>query len=89
MLNPSFDNHATIKSLIKTGMKEDQAEIIVKAIATNNNAALNNLVTKDYLDVRLGKLEVKISELESKLLYWFIGTTLTLAGLMIALRMLA
>ncbi len=62
MTNLSFDTHSQVKRLVQKGMKEDLAEEIVDISLQNNQLDMSNLVTKDYLDVRLANLEVKIEK---------------------------
>ena len=58
---PAFDTHAFVKSLTEVGMPEDQAEIL----AQGQSDLYERLVTKEYLEQKLGTLELTLrNELE-------------------------
>ena len=58
---PAFDTHAFVKSLTEVGMPEDQAEILAKG----QSDLYERLVTKEYLEQKLGTLELTLrNELE-------------------------
>ena len=58
---PAFDTYAFVKRLTRAGMPEDQAEVLA-----NGQADLyERLVTKEYLEQKLGALELTLrNELE-------------------------
>ena len=57
----AFDTHAFVKSLTEVGMPEDQAEILAKG----QSDLYERLVTKEYLEQKLGTLELTLrNELE-------------------------
>ena len=58
---PAFDTHAFVKNLTGAGMPEDQAEILAKG----QSDLYERLVTKEYLEQKLGTLELTLrNELE-------------------------
>jgi len=86
----NFDTHAIVKRFVKSGLKEPQAEEIVKAITESREFDLANLATKsDIAAVRseIKDLKIAMHEIKGDLLKWMIGLQLTtifgLAGVMI------
>ena len=53
----SFDTHAYIKKLKAVGFTEEQAEVQAETLAELIN---EQLVTKQYLDMRLTELELRL-----------------------------
>ena len=58
---PAFDTHTFVKNLTGAGMPEDQAEILAKG----QSDLYERLVTQEYLEQKLGTLELTLrNELE-------------------------
>lgn len=77
----TFDTHRFIKRLVEAGMPEKTAEALTDE---QINLLNGNLATKLQLADTEARLEVKITEIESRLLRWIIGlmiaqTTLTVS----------
>jgi hypothetical protein len=54
-----IDNHSKIKRLVKLGMNEELAEEIVNICY---EIMSEKVITKEYLDGRLSKIEAKIQD---------------------------
>ena len=54
----TFDTHAYIKKLKAVGVSEEQAEVQAETLAELIN---EQLVTKQYLDMRLKELEARLT----------------------------
>ena len=72
----AIDTHASIKDLEKAGLPDKQAEAIVKLMSQQSEG----LLTKDYLDVKIGGVKGSIAELKVTLL----ATMIALTGIIIA-----
>jgi len=76
-----FDTHSIVKRFVKSGIKESQAEEIVKAIAESREFDISHLATKADLHQEIGNLR-------ADMLKWGIGMVITtifgMAGVMIA-----
>ena len=46
-----FDTHAAIKALIQTGVKEDQAEALVKIVNDSKDMGFNSLASKEQVSL--------------------------------------
>ena len=57
MATITFDTHAYIKRLKAVGVSEEQAEVQAETLAELIN---NQLVTKQYMDMRLTELELRL-----------------------------
>lgn len=70
MMYHTLDTHEIIKSFISTGIKENQAEAIMKAISGTRETDLSNLATKrDLADVKVEIADVRgeISEVRGEI----------------------
>ena len=72
----AIDTHASIKDLEQSGLPNKQAEAIVKLMSQQSE----ELLTKDYLDAKLGGVNGSIGELKVTLL----ATMIALTGIIIA-----
>lgn len=81
----TFDTHEIIKSFVVQGIKEEQAEVIVKAINGSRTNDLSNLVTKGEFSAGLsnlkGELKKDIADLRFEfasfkidLIKWVVGS---------------
>ncbi len=62
-----FDTHELVKSFIKSGIKEAQAEVIIRAIFSSRDADMNHLASKaDIAEVRTEIAETR-SELKGEI----------------------
>ena len=69
-----FDTHAFVKKLTAVGFKEEQAE----AIASTQAELINEqLVTRQYLDLRL-------AETKAEIVKWCVGSVFASVGLFAA-----
>ena len=59
----AIDTHASIKDLEKAGLPNKQAEAIVRLMSQQSE----ELLTKDYLDAKLGGLKGSIAELKGSI----------------------
>ncbi len=57
MATITFDTHAYVKRLKAVGVSEEQAEVQAETLAELIN---NQLVTKQYMDMRLTELELRL-----------------------------
>ena len=82
----SVDTLAIARNLRAADLPQPQAEAIAAAIGSS---ILETAATKaDLLQLRTelkADIETKVEQLKSTMMTWFIGTTLTLGALMIAL----
>ncbi len=76
----SFDTHTAVKSFVKSGMKTELAEAVVKTIAASREADLSHLATKvDLAEVKAevvqvkAELSVEIEKAKNETLRWVIG----------------
>ena len=72
----AIDTHASIKDLERAGLPDKQAEAIVKLMSQQSE----ELLTKDYLDAKIGGVKGSIAELKVALL----ATMIALTGIIIA-----
>jgi len=70
-----FDTHNYVKRLKAVGIPEEQAEVQAEALATLVN---DQLVTKQYLDLRL-------AELKNDLIKWVVGISAAQAAIIVTL----
>lgn len=64
MTTVTFDTQELVNKLRAAGFAQEQAEAVVRAIADSHK----ELVTKDYLDIRLGPIYTDLA-----LLKWMVG----------------
>ena len=62
----SLDTHESVKILVRTGIKEEQAEKIVHLVHKSRNYDMANLVTKDQLESTKHELKADIAELRTE-----------------------
>ena len=62
----SLDTHESVKYLVKSGIKEEQAEKIVHLVHKSRNYDMANLVTKDQLESTKNALKADIAELRTE-----------------------
>jgi uncharacterized protein involved in exopolysaccharide biosynthesis len=63
----SLDTHESVKYLVSSGLKEEQAEKIVKLVHQSRNYDLANLVTKDQLESTKNELKADIAEVRTEI----------------------
>jgi hypothetical protein len=73
-----FDTHKYIKTLMRQGMEEPQAESIVQIVSDSREFDLSRLATKDQLEIvkvqvedvkeRVGNLEGRVESLEERVI---------------------
>ena len=56
----AFDTHAAVKDLKMIGMSEEQAVVFVKLLLDSRR----DLVTKQYLDLRLSRMTISIGAMQ-------------------------
>lgn len=66
-----FDTHEYVKKMVSVGVPEKQAEVHSKALS---DLIENGLVTREYLDLRLKELELRLTN----------TLTLRLGGMLVA-----
>ncbi|MBF0283506.1 MAG: DUF1640 domain-containing protein [Magnetococcales bacterium] len=74
----TFDTHEFVKELCDAGFEEKQAEAVTKAIRKAQESRLDALVTKQDLDVRLAELEIRLVK-------WMVVTSISIIGVLFAL----
>jgi len=62
-----FNTHEYIKALIKTGMKEKQAEVVVKGLLESREYDFSRLATKDELLATKQELKAEFAGLKAEL----------------------
>lgn len=74
MTTVTFDTHLIIESLIKEGMKKEQAEAIVKGIQQGMQLDIGHLVTKEHFDTKLTQMATKedVANVKYDLLKWIL-----------------
>ena len=74
MATITFDTHEFVSKLREAGFDEKQAEAVVRAVAS----AQGELVTRDYLDL---KLEKEFAPIRAELLVikWMMGALIAIA----------
>lgn len=81
MVTVTFDTHEVVNRLKAAGFNEKQAEEVVRVVSE----AQTHIVTREYLDTRLGGLEAKIDAkfaiMDAKFdkVSWMVGTLIALA----------
>jgi hypothetical protein len=60
----SSDSHNYIKHLVKTGITESQAEVIIKVVRDINKNNLDNLATQTQLENFYQQLKFDLEKLE-------------------------
>jgi hypothetical protein len=90
----TFDTHEYIKSFKQTGMKEVQAEAIVKAIKESRDFDFSRLATKDQIkllqsDIKTveERLRGEIKASEATVIKWVFAGLVPLMGLLIHIAM--
>jgi hypothetical protein len=78
-MSDKFDSLAFSTDLIKGGFSREQAEAIASAMFRLMDS---QLVTKDYLDLRLSQFK---AELKAEILQWVFGAMLIQSGLVVGL----
>jgi len=78
---PAVDTLKAYEDLKASDLTEAQAKAIVSVVKTAQETGLENLATKD--DIR--QLEIKIANLKSDLLKWFIGLLVGQAAFFLAI----
>lgn len=82
-MNPFFDTHAAFQKLVEAGFTEKQAEAQIELQTTFNSELFKkNLVTKEYLDL---KLKETGSGLESKIMFKTAGLLITQTAVLTAI----
>jgi len=76
-----FNTHEYIKALIKTGMKEKQAEILVKGLLESREYDFSRLATKDELLATKQELKAEISGIKVDILKWMIPLLFTVIAM--------
>jgi hypothetical protein len=83
MTTVTFDTHAMIESLIKEGVKKEQAEAIINVVREGMQLDISHLITKDYFDTNMDN---RLLALENKLIYWIIGNSLAIIAILSGLK---
>jgi hypothetical protein len=97
----TFDTHEYIKSFKQTGMKEVQAEAIVRAIKESRDFDFSRLATKDQIkllqsDIKTVEQKIETSEerlrgeikaSETTVIKWMFAGIIPLAGLLVHIAM--
>lgn len=86
MTQLTFDTLEFVKTLEKAGIPKEHAEAITKAQkkAFGEMVAARDLATsKDLLELEK-RLDDKMATMRADIIKWFMGTTLTILGVMIA-----
>jgi hypothetical protein len=83
-----FNTHEYIKALIKTSMKEKQAEILVKGLLESREYDFSRLATKDELmatkqelKAELAELKAEVSGIKVDILKWMIPLLFTVIAM--------
>lgn len=71
MASATFDTHAYVKKLKSVGVSEEQAEVQADVLT---EVMSDQLITKQYLDLRLSELELRLKH----------DLTLRLGGMLVA-----
>ena len=74
MVTITFDTHEFVSKLREAGFDEKQAEAVVRVVAS----AQGELVTRDYLDLKLGK-EFSPVRAELLVIKWMMGALIAIA----------
>ena len=75
----AFDSHAYVKKLVSTGVPEPQAEVHAEVLTM---LIREELVTKQYLDLRLKELEAGLTE---RIIKWVAGMLVAQAAVVATL----
>jgi hypothetical protein len=76
-----FNTHEYIKALMKVGVKEKQAEVIVKGLLESREYDFAKLATKEQLDSIRNELKVDIATSHANILKLVIPLFLTIIGM--------
>lgn len=86
MASITFDTHAMIESLIKEGLKKEQAEAIINVVQVGMQLDTSHLATKNDLVVFEGVVKNDLLALENKLIYWILGNSLAIIAIISGLK---
>ena len=75
---PNIDMVAFMDGLTEGGFSEKQAKALSAAIF---QLVESQLVTRDYLDARLGELRLEIARMKSDLIQWMCGIVIVQTGM--------
>jgi hypothetical protein len=85
MYSHTFDTHHYIKKLLKSGLKEKQAEVIVKGMLQSREQDFSQAATKEFVEATKNELKVDIAASQNNILKWIIPLFLTNIGMVIAI----
>ena len=81
MATITFDTLEFDKKLLAAGFTAKQAETLTHELAKIID---DGMVTKDYLNTKFSEVDIRLATLKTELIRWVLGTTISLAGIMIA-----
>jgi hypothetical protein len=70
MTSVAFDTLKLAQRLEAAGFPAKQAQDMASAIS---DTIVDTVVTREYLDLRLGEIRVELAELKSEMLKWMFG----------------
>lgn len=89
MSSVALDTLKLAQGLEAAGFPPQQAQDMATAIS---DAIIDMVVTREYLDLRLGEMRVELTQLKAEILKWVLGAvglqTLAILGAVVALAKL-
>ncbi len=69
----TLDTHELVKDLKASGFTDAQAEAVTRALRLAQDLDVSNLTTKSDLALLRGEIEMRIAQVELRLVKWMIG----------------